>query len=101
MAHRLLVPPVRRMEGIARLPRVQLIDESIARNFQDGLIPQDSLRRIKTAQTIKATGPLSSPQVFAISRVNGPNDPESMRAGLKLRNAPLIANKNRGRSAGV
>lgn len=101
MAHRLLVPPVRRMEGLARLPRVQLIDEAIARNFQDGLMPRDSLRHVKTSQTIKATGPLSSPQVFAISRVNGPNDPAAMRPGLRIRNAPRIANKTRGQSVGI
>jgi hypothetical protein len=84
-----------------RLPMIQHIGERIADNFQATLTDRDSLRKVRTSQTQIATGPLHPLQIFAYSGPGYTNTPESMSSGLMIANAPRLANKNRGQSAGT
>ena len=101
MAHRLLVPPVRRMEGRVRLPMIQDVGGSIARGFSASLMPRDSLRKVRTSQTQIATGPLPGLQTFVMAGPGQPNTPESMSNGLRKANAARLVDKTRGQSAGI
>src|SRR5438309_10789059 len=100
MAHRLLVPPVRRLEGRIRLPLIQRPGEAIARNLTSTLMDRDSaMRTIKTtARQRKVTGYLPALQVFTHDQVGGVNSPPSMRPGLRV---SMGQNAGSGRAAGA
>jgi hypothetical protein len=100
MAHRLLLPPQRRMEGQIRLPMIQDIGGSVTRRWYASLRTRDSLRTART-NTPTATGPMPSPQRFVVDNAGGPNAPDSMASGLRQGNAARLVNKTRGQSAGV
>lgn len=101
MAHRLLVPPVRRLEGQIRLPMVQDIGGAATRRWYASLRVADSLRLVKTSQSNKATGPLSSPQRFVLEDIGYPNAATSMQGGLRIANAPRLVGQTRGQAAGL
>lgn len=101
MAHRLLVPPVRRLEGQIRLPMIQDIGGATARRFTHSLMPRDSLRLARTSGTMIAPGPLPSVQSFVMAGPGQPNTPESMESGLRKSNASRLVDKTRGASAGI
>lgn len=100
MAHRLLLPPVRRMEGRIRLPMIQDIGGAATRRWYSSLRPRDSLRTLRT-NTPTVKGPVASPQVFVIDAAGGTNSPENMSSGLMVGNAGRLVNKTRGQSAGI
>lgn len=100
MAHRLLVPPVRRMEGQARLPVIQDL-EANTRAWHSTLRVRDSLRLARTSGTMTALGPLPAVQRFAVDPAGGVNSPESMQPGLRIANARRLVDKTRGQSAGM
>lgn len=101
MAHRLLPPPVRRLQTELRLPLVQHPGERIARQLEASLMTRDSLRRYKTTGNRAMLGPLPALHRFVLEDVGYPNTPDSMATGLRARNAPRVADKTRGQSAGI
>jgi hypothetical protein len=102
MAHRLLVPPVRRLNGQIRLPEVQHITRSVARQLSASMMSKDALRRAGTSRTGIATTPLAPVQVFTrIPGQMGPNSPANMAPGLRIANAPRLVNQTTGQSAGM
>lgn len=101
MAHRLLTPHVSRMEHPARLPLVQHLTTAITDNLQRSMMTRDSLRMVKTTGRRTCFSPLAPVQVFAMSGPGYPNTPESMRNGLRIKNAPQLAASTRGQSAGI
>lgn len=100
MAHRLLVPPVRRMEGVARLPMPQDPGGAAHASFMAGMRTRDALRLAKTTSRNKAIGPLPSPQTFVMDGPGYPNSPASMDNGLRVDNAPRQSGKTRGADVG-
>jgi hypothetical protein len=101
MAHRLLVPPVRRFEGRARLPLIQHPGERVAQNLTATLQDRDSLRRSGTSRAGIMLGPLAPLQRFVLTGVGYPNSPENLAQGVQLANAPRLAASTRGQSAGI
>ena len=101
MPHRLLVPPVKRMEGEMRLPMIQDPGQAIARQLRASLMPRDSLREVRTSGSLVAPGPLPSPQAFTMEGPGQPNAPESMQSGLMIGNARRLVDKTRGQSVGA
>lgn len=101
MAHRLLVPPVRRLEGRIRLPVLQDVGGAVTRRFGASLMPRDSLRLVRTSKTQTAIGPLPSVQTFAMAGPGQPNTPENMSSGLRKANASRLVNTGRGQGAGI
>jgi hypothetical protein len=101
MAHRLLVPPVRRLEGQARLPLVQHVSENLSANLTRSMMTRDSLRVVKSVGNGKCYSPLAPPQVFVMSGPGYPNDQASMGAGLIKANGANRATGTRGQGAGI
>lgn len=96
MAHRLLVPPVRRMEGVARLPLPQDPGAVAHASFMAGMRTRDAIRLVKTTSRRNAIGPLPAPQSFVMAGPGQPNTPQSMSNGLRIDNAPRVAGKTTG-----
>lgn len=101
MAHRLLIPPVRRLEGQIRLPMIQDIGGATSRRYGQSLMPRDSLRLVRTSGTMIAPGPLPGIQTFVMAGPGQPNAPDSMSNGLRKANAARLVDKTRGQSAGI
>lgn len=100
MAHRLLVPPVRRMEGVARLPLIQDPGRAGSRQLLASMRTRDSLRLLKTTGRNIAPGPLPQMQSFVMAGPGYPNTPESMQNGRRFDNAPRVAGKTTGADVG-
>lgn len=100
MAHQLLVPPVRRMQGTARLPVLQDL-EANTRQWYATLRTRDSLRLAKGRGSNVAPGPLPAMQNFVMAGPGQPNTPESMAPGLRIANAPRLAGKTTGADVGM
>jgi len=102
MAHPLLVPPARRLDGVIRLPQIQNTHGALTRQLQASLMERDSLRRVKTtARNRILQGPVSSPQLFVSQPSGGVNTPGSMAGGAVKMNARRLVSKTPGQSAGV
>lgn len=101
MAHRLLVPPVRRLEGQIRLPLIQDPGRRIVGQLLNSMMTRDSLRLVKTAPSGIAIGPLPSPQTFVMAGPGQPNTPESMESGLLVGNAARLVDSTSGQDAGT
>jgi hypothetical protein len=99
MAHRLLVAPIRRLEGQIRLPMIQDISGANTRQWYASLRTRESLRLARTSQTQIAPGPLPGIQRFTLAGPGYPNTPESMANGLRKANSPALAATTRGQSA--
>ena len=99
--NRNLMPPGRRILSTMRLPLAQRPGERIVAQLERSMMTRDALRRSKTTGNGVALGPLPAPQTFLLADVGYTNTPESMRSGLRARNAPRVANSARGQSAGM
>lgn len=100
MAHRLLAPPVRRLEGQIRLPVLQDL-EANTRAWHATLRVRDSLRLANTSRALIATGPLPAVQRFAVDPAGSVNSQENMQPGLRISNARRLVDKTRGQSVGM
>jgi hypothetical protein len=99
MAHRLLIPPNRRMEGKIHLPMVQDIGGANTRRWYGSLRGREDFRIVRTRPNV-SRAPLPALQVFVMSGPGQPNTPESMNSGLRKSNARRLVDKTRGQSAG-
>lgn len=101
MAHRLLVPPARRMSDTIRLPELQDVPGRLTTQFQSSLMVRDALRRVKTSPTRICTAPLAELQRFVEQPSGGTNTPAAMAAGAHKMNSRRLVAKTRGQSAGI
>lgn len=101
MAHRLLVPPARRMSDVIRLPEIQDTQGRLTTQFLSSLMVTDALRRVKTSPTRICTSPLANLQRFVEVASGGSNTPHAMAAGAHKMNSRRLVAKTRGQSAGI
>lgn len=84
-----------------RMPILQRVGESIARNLQQTLMDDPAARRVikTTAGNRIAKGPLPTLQRFTSPAQ--PNNAQEMASGSHKHNAPRVVNKSRGQSVGL